>query len=204
MNQFIRDVLTSKDFITSFIVAVTFFVVGKSWNMLWRFFQSLRQSFREFSVAGFWVGTCALPSYAGRHSLEVWRFTHKRERIQFHFFAYPPPGCGHNNRSAGMGVFSGGVMSAVYYSLDPSSNESGVLALRVRGRCLTGVYAQYDLDTPEETFFASDDTYSLHRVRLPFAKAMMYAFGVSPFKDYAEVARFCADTPLANRLEPVT
>jgi hypothetical protein len=197
MPSWIEQIFTSRDFAVSLAVAMFFFLFGQSWGFLWRFFQSVRQSYREFSISGFWVGTCALPSYQNKQFIELWRFTQRRERVHLTFFAYPPPGVGNVDKCAGMGVLSGGILSAVYYSVLPNSYESGVVALRLRGLHLAGSYSQFDVGSPDEKFFASDTGYSLHRVRLSSWKALRFALGIDPFSGrYEEVTALCAGTPL--------
>lgn len=198
MIPLLKDDL-AKEFAVSLIVAATFFILGKSWGLVGRFVQTLRQAASSFTVSGFWVGTCVLPSYNDSPSIEIWRITQKDQAISLKFFEYKSSS-ERIDKCTGSGVFRGGLFSAIYYSTRPDSYESGVLALRLRGMGLSGVYAQYDVGKSDEKFFASDTTYELFRVRLSWRRALLFAFGRKPFKDFAEVSQFCSTTPLRARL----
>jgi hypothetical protein len=203
MNPMIRDFITSKDFITSLVIAVLSFIVGKGWDIIRRFVQAFRQTLHDFTISGFWVGTCALPSSKNDRLLEVWRLSQKREQVYLSFFVYHPSGDGSIGKYSGTGVFRGEILSAVYYSLLPENCESGVLALRFRAKRLSGVYAQFDLNSPEQPVFVSDPTFALHRTRLSPYKAFRFALGKMPFASYEEAAQFFVDSPVAKDLPKV-
>ena len=80
----------------------------------------------------------------------------------------------------GTGVFRGSIMSAVYYTPASDTYESGVLALRLKGRRLVGSYAQFDPNDLDESFFTSDTTYCLTRIQLPLRQSVRMLFGLAP------------------------
>ena len=77
-------------------------------------------------------------------------------------------------------------MSAVYYTPASDTYESGVLALRLKGRRLVGSYAQFDPNDLDESFFTSDTTYCLTRIQLPLRQSVRMLFGLAPVPAYSD------------------
>ncbi len=184
MKTWLYEVLASKDFWISFSVAVIFLLAGKLSALAVHILRQVWQSHQSYSVSGFWMGDCVLPSCQG-HLVEIWRFIQRQDQIKITLFAYYPTG-ELVDRCAGTGIFRGSYLSAIYYSTRRDSYESGVLALKLSNQGLRGTYAQYDIGDVEEKFFTSDGEYKLVRARLPFAKAVKMLLGRPPFIDYAE------------------
>ncbi|MFN2509427.1 MAG: hypothetical protein ABR589_11720 [Chthoniobacterales bacterium] len=186
MSSWITQVLTSRDFWINFSVAVVFFLGGKFSLVLARTYKLLLQRRQRFSVTGFWIGTCALPSYQGRYSVEIWKLVQRRDSVNLAMFAYSPMDTV-VDRCSGSGVLRGAFLSAIYYSCRRDSTESGVLALRTKGKHLVGSYAQYDPGHPDEHFFSSDGTYTLFRLKLPLGRAVKMLLGYPPFESFERI-----------------
>ena len=184
MISWLQQVFTSRDFWINVSVAVTFVLFGKASAMLWRLIRHVRQSHQSYTVSGYWIGTCVLPSYGGKPHVELWRIVQSREDIHLSFFYYPPDGTA-ISLCRGTGVFRGSILSAVYFTPSSDTYESGVLAVRLKGRRLVGSYSQFDPNHLEETFFASDTSYCLTRIQLPFRQAVRMLFGLRPLLTYS-------------------
>ena len=184
MISWLQQVFTSRDFWINVSVAVIFVLFGKALAVLWRLIRHIRQSHQSYTVSGYWIGTCVLPSYGGKPHVEIWRIAQNREDIHLSFFCYPPDGTA-ISLCRGTGVFRGAILSAIYYTPASDTYESGVLAVRLKGRRLVGSYSQFDPNHPEESFFFSDTSYSLARIRLPFRQAVRMLFGFRPLLTYA-------------------
>ncbi|HYG11450.1 MAG TPA: hypothetical protein VD835_15995 [Pyrinomonadaceae bacterium] len=185
MKTWLHEVLISKDFWVSFSVAVIFLVAGKFSAFAVRLSRQVWQSHQMYSVSGFWIGDCILPSCGGERLIEIWRFVQRQDQIKITLFAYYPTGS-LIDRCLGSGVFRGSYLSAIYYSSRRDSYESGVLALKLNNQRLRGTYAQYDIADTDEKFYTSDGEYTLTRVHLPFLKAAKMLLGKPPFRDYDE------------------
>jgi len=185
MKTWLSDVLNSKDFWISFSVAVIFLLAGKLSALAVRLLRQVWQSHQAYSVSGFWMGDCILPSCGEGYIVEIWRFVQRQDQIKITLLAYYPTGS-FIDRCAGSGIFRGSYLSAIYYSNRRDSYESGVLALKLSNQHLRGTYAQHDIGDIDEKFYTSDSEYSLTRVRLPFIKAAKMFLGRPPFRDYAE------------------
>ena len=183
--SWLQQVFTSRDFWINLSIAVTFVLFGKASAVLWRFVRRVRQSHQHYTVSGCWVGTCVLPSYGGKPHVEVWRIVQNREEIALVFFCYPPDGS-LVSLCRGSGVFRGSIMSAIYFTPSSDTYESGVLALRLKGRRLVGSYAQFDPNDSEETFFSSDTAYCLTRIQLPLRQRVRMLFGLAPVPTYSD------------------
>lgn len=188
----IRDTVTSSNFWRGLIVSVTvaFLTVFGKW--LWRV---LRDHFRTqaFTIAGYWVGYCLLPSYQGKANLEIWRYSLKGGSIMLSFFAYEPDKDGlpiKPTRWLGGGIWRGSKFSAYYYLDRATSFESGVLALEVKGPHLKGIYAQFDPNEPDEPLYVSQKDYVQFRIReLQFCSRVKMLFGRPPVESYKEVEK---------------
>lgn len=185
MKTWLNEVFTSKDFWISFSVAVIFLVSGKLLAFAARLSRQIWQSHQSYSVSGFWIGDCILPSCGGAYLVEIWRFVQRQDQIKITLFVYSPTET-LIDQCAGAGIFRGSYLSAIYYSRRRESYESGVLALKLSNHRLRGTYAQYDLGDADEKFYTSDGEYTLTRARLPFLKAAKMMLGKPPFRDYAE------------------
>jgi len=200
MKTWLHDVLTSKDFWISFSVAVIFLLAGKLSALAVRLLRQIWQSHQIYSVSGFWMGDCILPSCNEGNLVEIWRFVQRHDQIKITLFAYYPTGA-FIDRCAGSGIFRGSYLSAIYYSTRRDSYESGVLALKLHNKRLRGTYAQYDIGDVDEKFYTSDGEYMLTRVHLPFIKSVKMLLGRPPFRDYAEAT--IAYEQYCTKKEPV-
>ncbi len=183
MADWFYQVFTSKEFWISFCVAGSFLVFGKTSAVMWRLFRYVRQSHQSYTVSGFWIGTCILPSYGGKPHIEIWRLTQSQENVALSFFCYPPDETTIEH-CAGAGIFRGANLSALYYSTLRGAYDSGVLVLRLKAQRLIGSYAQFDPKDQEEVFFASDTSYSLTRVQLSLWQATRMFLGFKPLPTY--------------------
>lgn len=179
MISWLEQVFTAKDFWISLSVAIVFFLAGKFWNACRRMANVLFQRRRDFSLNGFWIGTCTLPSYGEKYCVEIWKIVQRGEAVDLVMFSFAPAEP-FIDYCSGSGVVKGATLSAIYYSCHPESTESGVLALKVKGRKLVGSYAQYDPGDPAERFFASDTTYTLWRLQLPWFQSIRMILGRPP------------------------
>lgn len=194
MISWLQEFLTSRDFWINVSVAVSLVLFSKVSAVLWRFIRHIRQSRQAHSVSGCWTGTCVLPSYNGTAHVEIWRIVQNREDISLSFFSYPPDG--RPTLCRGVGVFRVSMLSAIYYTPSSDTYESGVLALRLKGRRLIGLYAQFDPNDPEEPFFISDTSFCLTRIQLPFRQRVRMLFGLPPVMTYSQAAALYASVQL--------
>ena len=185
MYSWLREIINSKDFWISFSVAVIFLLAGKLSVLVAGFFRQLRQSHQSYSVSGFWIGDCVLPSHKNKYLVEIWRIVQKQDQIKLYLYAYSPID-NSIDKCSGSGIFRGSYLSAIYYSIRRESYESGVLALKLNKKGLRGTYAQYDVGDVDEKLYVSDGEYTLTRLKLPFFKTVKIALGFPPFKDFEE------------------
>ncbi len=185
MLSWLNEVFTSKDFWINFSVAVLFLLAGKLSLVAIHLARQILQSRQSYSISGFWIGDCILPSHNNAYLVEIWRIVQKQDQIKLTLFVYSPvdPKI---DKCNGSGVFRGSYLSAIYYSIRRESYESGVLALKLSKHGLRGTYAQYDTGDADERFYASDGKYTLTRTHLSFSKAFRMLCGVPPFRNYEE------------------
>ena len=181
LKNWLHEVLSSKDFWISVSVAVIFLVVGKFSALAIRLSRQIWQSRQAYSVSGFWIGDCVLPSCRGSYWIEIWRFVQRQNHIKITFYAYDSKGS-LVDRYVGLGIFRGSYFSAIYYSSRRDSYESGVLALKLKNHRLRGTYAQHDIGDADENLYTSNGEYTLTRVHLPFLKAARMLLGKPPFE----------------------
>lgn len=185
MSQWISDVLAARDFWISASVAVLFFLGGKFYGVAVRTFRVLLYRHQQFSITGFWIGNCVLPSVPDRYLVEVWKIVQRGENVHLQMFSYYPDG--RIDRCLGSGIFRGSLLSALYYTCGAETCESGALALRLKGNALVGSYAQYDVDDATERFFSSDSSYTLSRLPLSLGRKILMILGRPPFPGYPEI-----------------
>jgi hypothetical protein len=160
----------------------------------------------DFNIAGYWVGTCYLPSYRQPH-LELWRYARNREEVRLVFFAYDPAS-GRVTKWRGGGVLRGHMLSAHYYLSSKYAYDTGVIALELQSECLKGVYAQFHRSESDDQLFVSStepkDFYRQCRaVDLPVAARIRMFCGRRPFKTYKEIeALYIRSTDDAEATEP--
>jgi hypothetical protein len=149
----------------------------------------------DFGLSGYWIGECDLPSYP-QPKLEIWRYVQRGDDVSFRF-------CDYDQKDPaifdwiGRGVLRGDLCSLYYYKHHSQDYDSGVLLLRLKGRRLEGIYAQYDPNAPSASvpLFVSNirqgaatKLYTQFRAQLPFLAKARMALGWPPFKKHAEVA----------------
>lgn len=185
MKSWLSQVFSSKDFWINFSVAVIFLLTGKLSTTFIRIARQIWQSNRLYSVSGFWIGHCVLPSVGSSYLVEIWRIVQRKDQIKLTLFVYSPNDK-YIDKHIGSGVFRGSYLSAIYYSVRRDSYESGVIALKLARKKLSGTYAQFDIGSSDERFYASDGEYSITRVDLPLKKAMKMWLGFPPFQSFSE------------------
>ena len=185
-TSWLRQVFASRDFWISLSVAVVFFIGGKASSLIAKTIQVILEKHQKYTVTGFWIGSCELPSYKGQYCVEIWKLVQRGEDVDIDMFAYSPID-GSIDRCTGSGVIRAAYLSAFYYSCNPKNTESGVLALRTRGTHLRGTYAQFDTGDPDERFYASDGDYTLSRIALPLRQSIKMWCGRPPLRLFDEV-----------------
>ncbi|HEY7498312.1 MAG TPA: hypothetical protein VH740_07355 [Vicinamibacterales bacterium] len=190
VNALIQKV-TAADFWQGVIAALVIALAALIGKNLWRWADRLRRP-GGFDLAGYWMGTCILPSYE-QPQLEIWRYRRVQEDITLTFFAYDAkqPKA---TKWRGWGVFRVHMLSAYYYLRQKGSYDSGVVALEVNAGKLRGIYAQFDAKKDKEPLYVSPtkrgaDYYVQYPVSLPRAARLRMLAGFAPFRTFEEVQK---------------
>lgn len=178
------------DLIVNVAGSILILVLGR---LVWLLGAALRRflqisSPRAFSLSGSWGGTCRLPSYPPDvEAVEIYRLIVRGDQVEITFFNYRPD-IPHIARYKGRAVWRGSLFSAFYYMPAAENFDSGVIALRLEGNTLAGVYAQFDPNAGDalKVSHPKQEDYRLVRVTLPLWAKLRLTFGAPPFRDHDE------------------
>jgi len=159
-----------------------------------------------FNLSGVWLAVFEPISPRPSTSLELVTMLHSRDTVRFRIE-------NHNSvrgpmvRLRGLGKYRSSQLSAVYYLVGKSGQDSGTLVLRSRSTdtgstVLTGVYTQ--VADREETGNVSlrSEPYTLQRIDLPFRRRLRRLRKGCYFENYAELRAWLISTGHWEREAP--
>ena len=163
-------------------------IVGKVAWVIGAAIRRFGQLHHPFSLSGPWGGTCRLPHYPPDvEAVEIYRLIVRGDHVDITFFNYRPDDAP-ILKYKGKAVLRGRLFSGYYYIPARDSSDSGVIALRLKGTALLGMYAQYDTKADDQLKISHPTTedYGLHRIRLPLLAKIRLTFGWKPFATHDE------------------
>lgn len=147
---------------------------------------------RNFTLTGLWFAR--FESYVGnKHNIEVVRFVQQKERVKFHLQQYSTSNST-LRKFAGLGIVRGPALSAVYYSTNRQTLQSGVFSLSVAQNTkgdtlLKGHYAELHIGKNKGIAVSKEEYVLTPLNNLPVVARIKLMCKLQCFQNYLEAKK---------------
>jgi len=174
--------LMQPEILQKIVIGVAGAVVIKLGTMLYVYVTDLMFRKKNFTISGTWFAEFE-SHITNKLNIEFVRFVQSKEHVRFNLQQYTGARAG-ARKYCGEGILRVNSFSAVYYSAERRSPQSGAFSLTVQPAdgSLSGRYAELEKDKIEQASVA----YILKPLKMTWLERFKLAWGIACFKDVAE------------------